>query len=446
MKGIRFKLLIYTSLLLTLLLLANYLLQGNLITRFYSINERDKLINYAKEVTQYYPEDIIKMKDAALSIARAIGGRVSIFDKKGNMIFQSGNYMYGRTSKIEVQYLKEVLRGKVVYTTDEIMLRQSQLITLGYPMKDGKDYGAVFIHIPSFSVKNDVARLKGQFTTLLILALIISMAGAFILSSIFTNPILKIKEAAEKISKGEYKTRIDLNSKDEIGELANTINDMAASLEKTEKLRREFIANVTHEFRTPLGIIKGYAEALYDDLIPEEEKKEYIEEIIEEVEKLNRLVNENLTLAKIESGSVTLNRVKINIKDVLLKVIDKVKIIKGKREIILDGIDAEAFIDSEYMEMAILNILNNSIKHTKDDGKIEINVTKGDKIKISIKDDGEGIDKEHLPYIFERFYRVKEKGVGGLGLSIAREIIKLHGGEIFAYSELGKGTEFVILL
>ncbi|WDU82700.1 hypothetical protein [Caloramator sp. Dgby_cultured_2] len=82
MKGIRFKLLIYTSLLLTLLLLANYLLQGNLITRFYSINERNKLINYAKEVSEYYPEDIIKMKDAALSVARAIGGRVSIFDKK----------------------------------------------------------------------------------------------------------------------------------------------------------------------------------------------------------------------------------------------------------------------------------------------------------------------------------------------------------------------------
>ncbi|WDU82698.1 sensor histidine kinase [Caloramator sp. Dgby_cultured_2] len=151
-------------------------------------------------------------------------------------------------------------------------------------------------------------------------------------------------------------------------------------------------------------------------------------------------------MAKIESGSVTLNRIKINIKDVLLKVIDKVKIIKGSREITLDGIDAETFIDSEYMEMAILNILSNSIKHTKDDGKIEINVTKGDKIKISIKDDGEGIDKEHLPYIFERFYRAKEKGVGGLGLSIAREIIKLHGGEIIVYSELGKGTEFVILL
>ncbi|MCX7904475.1 MAG: HAMP domain-containing histidine kinase [Caloramator sp.] len=446
MKGIRFKLLIYTSLLLTLLLLANYLLQGNLITKFYSTSEKNKLINHAKEVAQYYPKDINGMKNAVLNIARALGGKVSIFDDKGNVIFQSGNFMYGRTSKIEMQYLKDVLSGKVIYTTDDIILRQSQLITLGYPIKNGEVLGAVFIHIPSFTLKNDVARLKGQFTILLILAIIISILGAFILSSLFTNPILKIKEAAEKISKGDYKTRIDVNSKDEIGELARTINSMAVSLEGTEKLRRDFIANVTHEFRTPLGIIKGYAEALYDDLVPEEEKKEYIGEIIEEVERLNKLVNENLTLSKIESGSITLKREKINLKDVLLDIIDKVKIIKGNREINLNGDDIEAFIDSEYFEMAILNIISNSIKHTKDDGKIEIKIYKDDKIKISIKDDGEGIDKEHLPYVFERFYRVKEKGVGGLGLSIAREIIKLHGGEIFVNSELGKGTEFVILL
>lgn len=446
MKGIRFKLLIYTSLLLTLLLLANYLLQGNLITRFYSTSEKNKLINHAKEVAQYYPKNVIGMKDAALSVARTLGGKVSVFDDKGNVIFQSGNFMFGRTSKIEMQYLKDVLSGKVIYTTDDIILRQSQLITLGYPIKNGEVLGAVFIHIPSFALKKDVARLKGQFTILLILAIIISILGAFILSSLFTNPILKIKEAAEKISKGDFKTRIDVNSKDEIGELARTINNMAVSLERTEKLRRDFIANVTHEFRTPLGIIKGYAEALYDDLVPEEEKKEYIGEIIEEVERLNKLVNENLTLSKIESGSVTLKREKTNLKYALLDIIDKVKIIKGNREITLNCDDIEAFIDFEYFQMAILNIISNSIKHTKDDGKIEINIYKDDKIKISIKDDGEGIDKEHLPYVFERFYRVKEKGVGGLGLSIAREIIKLHGGEIFVNSELGKGTEFVILM
>jgi len=445
MKGIRFKLLVYTSLLLSVLLLANYVLQTNLIDRFYSNNEKNKLIGYAKKIAFYY-EDINNMTKEALKVANTIGGRVSIFDSNGNMIFQSGNYMFGRTYRIESKYLKQVIKGNLIFTTDEKMLSKSQLITLGYPIKKENTYGAIFIHISSFTLKNDVSRLKWQFTILFILALIISIIGAIILSSVFTRPILKIKEAAERISKGNYDIRLEVNSKDEIEELANTINDMAQNLKKTEKLRRDFIANVTHEFRTPLGIIKGYAEALYDDLIPQGQKKEYIEEIIEEVERLNRLVNENLTLAKIESGSVTLNKQKVNIKDILLEVIDKVKIIKGKRQIILNCFDFYINLDPEYMEMAILNILSNSIKHTKDDGKIEINVTKGDKIKISIKDDGEGIQKEHLPYIFERFYRVKEKGVGGLGLSIAREIIKLHGGEILVYSQEGKGTEFVILL
>ncbi|KRQ86330.1 Signal transduction histidine-protein kinase ArlS [Caloramator mitchellensis] len=446
MKGIRLKLLVYTSLLLMILLFVNYLLQGNLITRFYNANERDRLVNYAQKIASYYKEDIDKMKETALGVANTVGGRVSIFDEKGNIIFQSGNFMFGRTAKIESQYLGKIIGGELVYAQDEIMLRQSQLLTLGYPIKNENVKGAIFIHIPSFTVKNDVARLKGQFTVLLIIAIIISILGAIILSSSFTNPILNIKNAAEKISKGDYETRVNITSSDEIGELAKTINDMAVSLSRTEKLRRDFIANVTHEFRTPLGIIKGYAEALYDDLVPEEQKKEYIGAIIEEVERLNKLVNENLTLSKIESGNITLKMETVNLLELLQEAIDKVKILKGNREIKLAGDYAEIALDAEYFKMAILNIISNSIKHTGDDGKIEVRLIKDDNIKISIKDDGEGIDNEYLPYIFERFYRAKEKGVGGLGLSIAREIIRLHGGEILVKSEVGKGTEFLVLL
>lgn len=324
------------------------------------------------------------------------------------------------------------------------MLRQSKIITLGYPAKVNNNNMVIFIHIPTVEIKNTISNLSKQFTYLFFVAMLISILGAYFISNKFTKPIIKINNATKKISNGDYSVKIELNTKDEIEELAKTINFMAENLSKTEKLRRDFIANVTHEFRTPLGIIKGYAEALYDDIVPLEQRKEYIQDIIEEVEKLNKLVNENLEYSKIESGNINLKFERLNLYDLLKNIIDKVKIIKGNRVIKLYGDDVFILGDNQYLEMAILNIISNSIKHTREDGIIEIDLSIEDVPTIKIKDNGEGIEKEHLPYIFERFYRVKEKGVGGLGLSIAKEIIKLHNGEIEVKSKVGDGSTFII--
>ncbi|WDC84364.1 HAMP domain-containing sensor histidine kinase [Caloramator sp. mosi_1] len=352
--------------------------------------------------------------------------------------------MTGKIMNIENAYLNKVLEGQTIYRTDEVMLRHSKIIYLGYPAKINNNVFAIFIHIPTVEINNAVSNISKQFTYLLLFAIGLSFIGAYLISSKFTKPIIEINNAARKISDGDYSVRLSINTDDEIEELSKTINSMAENLSKTEKLRRDFIANVTHEFRTPLGIIRGYAEALYDDIVPIEERKEYIQDIIEEVERLNKLVNENLELSKIESGNINLKSERINLYKLLIDIVDKIKILKGNRSIIINGTDTFINGDSYYIEMAILNILSNSIKHTKDDGIIEINISNQDNPQITIKDNGEGIEEEHLPYIFERFYRVKEKGVGGLGLSIAKEIIKLHRGSIQVKSKVGEGTTFTI--
>ncbi|SKA83102.1 Signal transduction histidine kinase [Caloramator quimbayensis] len=448
MKGIRLKLFIYISLLMILLLLFNILLQSSILNRYYSNTEKDKLISYA----QIIEKNLLNPKELSSQIDRIssnLNARVSIYDDRGNIIYKDYSHMMGMTGKImniEKSNLELVLKGQVIYRTDEVMLRQSKIISLGYPAKVNGTVAAIFIHIPTVEIKSTVENISKQFTYLLFIAILISFLGAYILSNKFTKPILDIKNAAKKISEGNYDVRLNIATNDEIEELSNTINVMSENLTKTEKLRRDFIANVTHEFRTPLGIIKGYAEALYDDIVPEDEKKQYIEDIIEEVGKLNRLVNENLELSKIESKSIKLNFQNFNLYDLLKDIVDKVKIIKGNRRINLSGEDVFINGDMEYLERAILNIISNSIKHTKDDGLIEISLKSENKTSITIKDDGEGIEKEHLPYIFERFYRAKEKGTGGLGLSIAKEIIKLHGGEIKVISKLGEGSVFEIKL
>lgn len=446
MKGIRSKLIIYTSLLMIILLVFNVLLQSNILNRYYSNTEKDKLISYAQiiEKNLLTPN---KLTSETEKISSTLNARISIYDGSGNIIFKEYSHMMGMTGKImniEKNYLYDVLNGKIIYRTDEIMLRQSKIISLGYPAKYNGDTFAIFIHIPTVEINNAITNISKQFTYLLLIAIILSFLGAYLISNKFTKPIIEINTAAKKISKGDYNVRLKIKTNDEIEELSNTINSMAENLSKTEKLRRDFIANVTHEFRTPLGIIKGYAEALYDDIVPFEERKEYIQSIIEEVDRLNKLVNENLELSKIESGNINLKFQRINLYDLINEIRDKVKIIKGNRNIIISGKDVFIEGDIDYLEMAILNIISNSIKHTKDDGIIEIYISNEDKPKIEIKDNGEGIEEKHLPFIFERFYRVKEKGVGGLGLSIAKEIIKLHNGTIEVESKVGEGTTFII--
>ncbi|MCX7951760.1 MAG: HAMP domain-containing histidine kinase [Clostridiales bacterium] len=446
MKGIKLKLLIYTSLLMLLLLIFNILIQSNILNRYYSKTEKDKLISYA----QIIEKNISNPNELTLQLQRissTLNAKISIYDENGNLITQEYSHMMGMTGKIlniEKSYLNTVVSGQIVYRTDEVMLKQSKIISLGYPAKFNNTTIAIFIHIPAIEIKNTVSNLSKQFTYLLFVAIVISILGAFFISNRFTKPILEINNAAKKISNGNYDVRLTITTNDEIEELSNTINLMAENLSKTEKLRRDFIANVTHEFRTPLGIIKGYAEALYDDIVPIDERKEYIEDIIEEVERLNRLVNENLELSKIESGNIDLKFERLNLYDLLKDIVDKIKILKGNRDIRLLGEDIFINGDREYLERAILNILSNSIKHTKEDGSIEIILSNVNEPTINIKDDGEGIEEKHLPYIFERFYRVKEKGVGGLGLSIAKEIIKLHNGEINVTSKVGEGTIFII--
>lgn len=446
MKGIKLKLLIYTSLLMLLLLIFNILIQSNILNRYYSNTEKDKLISYA-QIIEKNISNPNELTQQIQRISSTLNARISIYDEGGNLITQEYSHMMGMTGKIlniEKSYLGNVLNGQIVYRTDEVMLKQSKIISLGYPAKFDNTAIAIFIHIPTIEIKNTVSNLSKQFTYLLFVAIAISIIGAFLISNKFTKPILEINNAAKKISNGNYDVRLNINTHDEIEELSKTINTMAKNLAKTEKLRRDFIANVTHEFRTPLGIIKGYAEALYDDIVPIEERKEYIEDIIEEVERLNRLVNENLELSKIESGNIDLHFEKLNLYDLLNEIVDKVKILKGNRTIKLIGEDVFINGDREYIERAILNIISNSIKHTKEDGLIEITLSNVNKPTITIKDNGEGIEERHLPYIFERFYRVKEKGVGGLGLSIAKEIIKLHNGKISVISKVGEGSSFII--
>ncbi|MCF6095731.1 HAMP domain-containing histidine kinase [Thermovorax subterraneus] len=447
MKSIKVKLYLYTFSMVFLILVATFILQGNIIERGFSGSLKQSMESYAAEISKYITSNR-NYQYLAEQIAASINGRVSVYDSSGTLMESYGRLMFGRTARTEREILGEVLSGRTVYRTDQRNFQRSTVSTLGFPAKkDDKVIAAIFIHSPLSGIKSEVKNTMKNILALFLIASAVSFAGAYLLSNSFTRPILKITGAAKEISSGNYDVRISVENRDEIGELAQTINELAKSLKNYENLRRDFIANTTHELRTPISIIKSYAEAIYDGILNSEEVKEYSYSIIEESDKLNNLVNEILELSKLQSGGIKLNLKMINLKILLEGILKELEILKGDRTIHTDLDDIAAAGDEELLKRAFTNIIINAVNHTGPSGNIYISSKQNGKwAVISISDDGPGIDERDLPYIFNRFFSKDKRRAGGLGLAIANEIVMMHSGRIEVKSKKGSGSVFMVIL
>jgi two-component system phosphate regulon sensor histidine kinase PhoR len=223
-------------------------------------------------------------------------------------------------------------------------------------------------------------------------------------------------------------------------------------LKELEKVRRDFVANVSHELRTPLTMIKGYAETLVDGAWREESAYSFIQIIKHHTDRLTKIVEDLLTLSKIESKEVSLKRERIEVSEFVKEMIDFLREGSDKKgiSIVQDQAPLPVMVEADrnLLEQVFINLLDNAIKYTPEGGRIEISsLQKGPEILVMIRDNGIGIPKEDVKRIFERFYRVdkgrsQEMGGTGLGLSIVKHIIQAHGGRIWAESEMGKGSSF----
>lgn len=228
---------------------------------------------------------------------------------------------------------------------------------------------------------------------------------------------------------------------------------------RLEENRREFVANVSHELRTPLTNVKSYTETLVasGDSIPEETRQSFLNVIMNEADRMTRIVSDLLTLSKFDYGKMALNCQNVSVYELLKKIYDAMVLTARKSGcnllLIADENLPEIYVDKERIEQVVVNILSNAVKYTPEGGRITIEsgMGKDNYLYISVTDTGIGIPKESLSKLFERFYRVdkarsRAQGGTGLGLSIAKEIVEIHKGKIFAESEVGKGTKFTVLL
>lgn len=335
-------------------------------------------------------------------------------------------------------------------------------LTVEVPFKvissDGKQQtvAAVYLHTPVPQIQ----KLRGSVFQLFVwsgaVAIFLAIVLVYVFSLRFTRPLKQINNAAKIIAAGEFRNRLNVESEDEIGQLAKSFNQMVEDLQKLEEMRRGFIANVSHELRTPMTSIRGFIEGILDETIPPERQKDYLMIVRDETIRLNRLVNDLLDLAKMEGGEIALNIKPFDINELI-----RLCVIKNETQITSKNLEIEANFDTENIfvigdkdsiERVIINLLHNAVKFSNENGRIILETVKNkDKVLISVEDNGIGIDESEQKRIWDRFFKSdKSRGKDitgtGLGLAIVKNIINEHKQDIWVESKIGQGTKFTFTM
>ncbi|HNX63567.1 MAG TPA: HAMP domain-containing sensor histidine kinase [Oscillospiraceae bacterium] len=311
--------------------------------------------------------------------------------------------------------------------------------------------GFIFLNTPLEPIDSTISVLQEQLIYITIALLSLGLIISFFMAKKISHPIVNITKSAENLAHGNYNVSFDGEGYDESEKLASTLNYASTEISKVDNLRRDLIANISHDLRTPLTMVKAYAEMIRDlsGGIPEK-REEHINIIIEESNRLSALVNDILDLSKIESGNQKLNISSFKIKEKLMEVLERYKLLSEKDgyEFIYEE-DDEAIVSGDVIkiEQVLYNFINNAVNYTGEDKKVIIRqINKVKSVRIEISDTGKGIEPEMLPLIFDRYYRGEKSQrevIGtGLGLSIIKVILKNHNYPFGVQSELDKGSTF----
>ncbi len=283
-----------------------------------------------------------------------------------------------------------------------------------------------------------------------LIAIAIALVATLLLSSRILHPIEELTAAARKMQKGDLSARVTVASRDEVGELAQSFNGMADNLAKQEQLRKNMVSDVAHELRTPLSNIRGYLEAARDGIV--EPGNEWVDNLFDEAMLLSLLIDDLQELAQAEAGHLHLELSAVNPAQVIQSTVDSLLPISLKLgldltcEIPADLPDVNA--DPQRIEQVLRNLINNALDYTPASGRITIQArAEGAFVRVAVMDTGSGIASEHLPFLFERFYRAdpsrsRSTGGAGLGLAIVKQLVQAQGGQVGVESTLNQGSTF----
>ncbi len=332
--------------------------------------------------------------------------------------------------------------------------------------------GALRLAVPLSKISQQVNAIRGKVVASAALAFLPSVLMAAFFARYLSARLAAIIEYAGKLSRGDFKARLNLRGTDELGELGTKLNETGeklqlmfeqiekehGELERLDRIRKDFVINVSHELRTPLASIQGYTETLLDGAIHDEDNNvRFLAIIRQNAERLRRITEDLLTLSRIELKRRRFQFAHYDIPSLLAEQVDAMRPMALQKEIALtldpvpDGTDA--FCDSEAFHQIVTNLLDNALKYTPERGAVAIGARKmpNDRVMIYVRDTGIGIPAQELPRLFERFYRVdkarsREVGGTGLGLAIVKHLVRAQGGEVGVESAPGEGSTFYFTL
>ncbi len=394
-------------------------------------------------------------------VHQIMNAEVWIVDEKLNVAFANAD-----TKTVDLQKLPQEFESDVVNTFKGETVHGGSLseavtgtgLMVGVPIFFGEEIvGAVLVHSPVSEINHAVSRALYIIVFCILIALVITVILSIIMSFSFTKPLSKMKSVALKLADNDYSERSDIDQNDEIGELSAVLDNLSERLliaeeqrGKLEKLRRDYVANISHELKTPITVIKGSIQALCEKVVTEPKMvQEYHSNILYQAKHLERLVGDLLELSRLQNTDFSLEMGEINISELLKDSIRSMTPLANDKDIsfLIDiKNDFETLGDYGRLRQMFIIVLDNAIKFSPHGENVVVSLV-GD--NVSIRDFGEGIAEEQLPHIFERFYKTNAEtnsGGSGLGLVIAKEIALRHNIEIIAKNADPKGAEFCFKL
>ena len=367
---------------------------------------------------------------------------------------------YDRMPKQVKEKIEDCFKGKRFVLEEYNPMLDGIMLTVGQPVynKNGEVKAVLLLHSPVEGLREAVWEgLRILFISLLAAA-VLGMLLAVLFSWRFTKPLNIMKNIAERLAERDYSARSNISQQDEIGELARTLDELAGRLQladeesqKLEKLRREFIANISHELRTPVTVIRGSLEALRDGVVTEQEDvQEFHEQMYKESLFLQRLINDLLDLSRLQNTDFPIEKAPLNMVDVIHDAVRSSRQLGAEKRLqITSSVDEDCYmLNGDYgrLRQMLMVFLHNSIKFSPEGSELRLEL-EGNRLKII--DHGCGIKPEDVPHAFDRFYKARNehnKSGSGLGLAIAKQIAQRHDMELELTSKVGEGTTITVVL
>lgn len=460
-------LVLFISVIVLAMLLLGMLL-GNMFNNQYIDQTHDQLLRQCERISELMngwstPEQRDLINSELRLISRSFNASIWIIEKNGdimNMVDPINTEWVGQTIPIDINtdYITEVLENAAeIRKFGELPIYNERMMTTGRPWeKDGIIQGGIFVNVRLSEITETMNDMSGRIMLAACIAIFFSVVAISIVAHRLTSPLAEMNRLVKSYAKGDFSERFEIRRRDEIGQLATSVNAMAEDLEGIETMRRSFVANVSHELKSPLASMRGFLQAILEGAVPQESSSEYMQIVYDETIRLNNLINDLLDLSKIESGQIPLVLMPFDVNELIVRTVltFEQRIEEQRIEVDFDFESEHCMVyaDMDRITQVFRNLIDNAVKYAGRDSKIHLasrDSLSGEHVEFEISDNGNGIAPEDLPHLWERFYKadkVRTPGSAegtGLGLSIVKQIIYQHNCEIHAESELGKGTKFV---